>query len=88
MRVLGNHKTVPINSLENARGVLHAGSWAGEVKLGAMKIATAKRVLEHPEGWPLEVVDRAVQQSAAQLAKLPPVSELAMRNRWFDPPGE
>lgn len=85
MRVLGNHKTVPIDSLENARGVLPAGGWAGEVKLGAMKVATGKRVLEHPEAWPLEVADRAIQQSAAQLAKLPPVSELAVRHRWFDP---
>lgn len=88
MRVLGNRKTVPINSLENARGVLPAGGWADGVKLGAMNGATAKRVLEHPEAWPLEVADHAIQQSAAQLAKLPPVSELAVRHRWFDPPAE
>jgi hypothetical protein len=86
MRVLGNHKTVPIDFLENARCVLPAGDWAGNVKLGAMRSATAKRVLERPEAWPLEVVDRAIQQSAAQLSKLPPVSELAQRNHWFDPP--
>ncbi|WP_157073147.1 hypothetical protein [Kribbia dieselivorans] len=85
MRALGNRKTIPINSLENARGVLPAGGWADWVKLGAMNGATAKRVLEHPEAWPLEVADHAIQQSAAQLAKLSPVSELAVRYRWFVP---
>lgn len=88
MRVLGNHRAVPIDSLENARAALPAGDWAGEVKLGALKVATAKRVLEHPEAWPLEVVDRAIQQSATQLSKQTPMSELAVRNRWFDSPEE
>jgi len=80
-----HHKTIPIDSLEHARSALPAGVLAGNVKLGAMKAATVKRVLAHPEAWPLEVVDRAIQQAAAQLSKLPSVGELAERNRWFDP---
>jgi hypothetical protein len=88
MRVLGDRKTIPIDSLEGSRSALLAGDWAGSVRLGALKGASATQVLNHPEGWPLEVVGRAIQQAATQLAKVPSVGKLAERNHWFDPPDE
>ena len=87
LRALGSRKTFPLDSLEGTRTSLPAGNRESHVKLGALKAATAKKVLTHPEEWPLEVVDRAIQDASVQLTKLPPLGDLADRSRWFEPQG-
>ena len=85
LRVLGSRKTLPLDSLEGTRTSLPAGDWVGQVKLGVLKAATAEKVLERPEEWPLDVVGRAIQHASVQITKLPPLGDLAERSRWFNP---
>ena len=85
LRALGSRKTLPLDSLEGTRTSLTAGDWVSHVKLGALKAATATKVLKNPEDWPLEEVDRAIQQASEQLANLSPLGELAEQSHWFEP---
>lgn len=50
LRVLGSRRTIPLDSLEGTRTSLPAGDWVGQVKLGALKAATAEKVVKAPRG--------------------------------------
>ncbi len=83
LRALGQRKTVRISDLRGTRETLPDGAWAGEVKLGAITAATAKDVLQHPEVWPSEIVEKAIQVEANRLSGLPPIARTAKENGWF-----
>lgn len=83
MRIVGADKTVKIEMLKGTRDALPAGAWAGDIKLGAMKVVTAKGVLERPDEWPIEIVGRAIQQASGQMNRMPSVTQLAESDKWF-----
>ena len=83
MRIVGADKTVKIDMLKGTRDVLPTGAWAGDIKLGAMKVVTAKGILERPDEWPIEIVRRAIQQASGQMNRMPSVTQLAESDKWF-----
>ena len=85
MRLLGSKRTTKIDALRGSRSNLPPGGWAGEVKLGSMRAATATDVLQSPEDWPLEIVAKAIQVESAKVGRLPAIARVAADDRWFDP---
>jgi hypothetical protein len=83
VRIVGADKTIKIESLKGTRDLLPAGAWAGDIKLGLMRTPLARKILEHPDQWPTEIVGRAIQQIAGQMNHMPPIAQLAEDNKWF-----
>lgn len=83
MQIVGAGKTVRIELLKGARDVLPAGAWAEDIKLGAMKVVTARAILERPDEWPIEIVARAIQQASGNMNRMLSVTELAESDNWF-----
>jgi hypothetical protein len=66
------------------RTALPTGGWASEIKVGVLSAALAEKVLQRPEEWPGDLVQRAVESvEDRMLTSLEPVSRIADRESWF-----
>lgn len=60
------------------------GGWASDTRVGSLKATLAEKVLEQPQDWPGDLVQRAVENVEERiLSAVEPVALIAERENWF-----
>ncbi len=84
VRVVSSKK-IGLNEFRGARATLPVGGWASGVKLGVLSNNSAGEILDEPEQWPGDIMQRAVEGIEKHMTKgLVALATVADTNRWFD----
>jgi hypothetical protein len=84
LRIVGTTKTIRAESLLGSRPVLPSGGWASDVKLGVIRPRLANEILQTPDEWPADMVQRAAEQIASRASEgTKPLAALAKADGWF-----
>jgi hypothetical protein len=88
LRSVGTAKTVKVDTLRNTRAALPAGGWASDIKLGSISAQRAREVLQSPDNWPSDIVQRATETLAERIVNgNGPLAKVAADNNWFPDTG-
>lgn len=84
VRIVGSLRTLKVEALRGVRGALPTGGWASDVRLSSMRPRLALEVVSDPGKWPADIVQHAIDELTARSgASIPPLGEVADRDRWF-----
>lgn len=84
LRIVGVSKKIRVDLLCGSRPVLPSGGWASDVKLGVIRTKLADDILQTPDKWPSDMVQRAAGQIARRISDdAKPLAAVAESDRWF-----
>lgn len=83
-RISSGGKVVKFEQFKGLRTHFPLGGWASDARVGSLKAALAEKVLEQPQDWPGDLVQRAVENVEERiLSAVEPVALIAKRENWF-----